>query len=158
VAVALLAAGSLVVLGGCSRKAEYNGIGPWQLGETTRAQSGGICSPEGELTWCHSNPPLTLGDHNATVDLYFAGHEPSAPLVEILLNIPRCTEGALRHWATSNLGKPSEEAGNRLFWSGRHAFIAAQVPAERSRCELNFVAATDAERIAQLRAGPKAED
>lgn len=149
----ILAAAVLASAAACDKKTEIDGVGPWHLGETIR-RDGYVCTPQSDgITFCSQQPPLAVAEQQADVLLYFKGHEETAPLIEIILSIDRCKpEGvvlALEH----QLGAAHEIEGSTYVWTGKAAVIVGQVPTKEGRCEINFVAPTDAKRIAQLRGG-----
>ena len=151
IVIALLFANS-----SCKRKREYNGIGGWILGKTTRSAAGGICEAQAGLVWCGSDPlsnrTVSLGGQPGDIGLYFASDEPDAPLVEIVLDVASCDLPNLTLWMTKTFGKPSQSHPPKSFWSGGHAFIAL-IPKETGDCEVSLVAASDKKRIAELLAG-----
>ena len=70
--------------------------------------------------------------------------------MEILLGVRACDPAAAEHSLISALGEPSQRKPKHLFWRGKAAFIAAQLPAEARRCEVNFVTTKDKARISDL--------
>ena len=142
IAVVAALGSMLAVATGCERKREINGIDRWVLNKTTKVQNKGRCDYDAkrELTWCYGNPSLALGGQSATVDLYFDGEGDEAPLVQILLSIGGCNEPALKDWLRDKLGNTSANTSTRLYWEGKHAFIAALVPSDPARCDVKFVA------------------
>lgn len=148
-------AATALVAAGCRREAPVNGIGGFEVGKTQLGQVGGRCidASEAPLMFCPSMASVMLGEQRANIDLYFGDKKNDATLVEILLDVNACQPEALGTWLSSTLGKPEQQTGARMFWSNEHAFIAAALPAEPGRCELNFVAAGDTARIDRLR-GP----
>jgi hypothetical protein len=147
----------LVVSGGCKREAPVNGIGGFQVGKTKLGQIGGRCidASEQPLMFCPSLASVMLGDHRANIDLYFADKHNEATLAEILLDVNACRPDALGAWLADTLGKAVQQAERRMFWSNDHVFIAAALPAEPGRCEINFVAAGDTARIERLQSPPR---
>ena len=136
----------------CKKKeAPIDGIGPWHLGKST-ASEGTICQPqESGLTWCSHNPEMMIAEHRATVDLYFRGHEPTAPLVEILLALSApCNPEAIDKWLTHRLGPASRSSGRAILWDGKAAVIIAMLPAPGGECRIHFVAPEDGARRAAL--------
>lgn len=147
-----------LVVPGCKRQAPVNGIGGFEVGTTRLGQVGGRCidASEAPLMFCPSIASVMLGEQRANIDLYFGDKQNDATLVEILLDVNACQPEALGSWLSSTLGAPKRQAGNRMFWSNEHAFIAAALPAEPGRCELSFVAAGDTARIERLQAAAPA--
>jgi hypothetical protein len=141
----------LAATSACSRKKpEIDGLGNWRFGKTTR-QDAGSCQPENGVVWCFELP-IQAGGLTFEPNLYFASNEPDAPLVEILVSVPGCREPELIKWLDEGLGDPTEKREGRRYYVGKKIFVAAQVPAEPSRCELSFVPPTDSDRIAKLKA------
>ena len=153
VAVALLA---VCAAGACKRKERpIDGIGPWHIGRSVKSE-GTICRPvEGGLTYCSHNPEMSIAEHRATVDLYFRGHEDSAPLNEILLALGPCDAEAVDRWLTTRLGMASSQRGRALVWSGPASTAVALLPASDGICEIHFLDPKDAARLAQLVAPPE---
>jgi len=153
-AVVLLALGA-----GCKPKEvnKYNGIGKWVLGKTTLAEWGYTCQPSGKMTWCQANPlekthAVSLGGQNAVVGTLFAGSEPSSLLAEIVLDVSGCNVDSLKSWLKSEFGDPTRKSEDRMYWSGKYAFIAARVPSAQASCEIFLVDPHDADRVAELEA------
>jgi hypothetical protein len=142
IAVAAALGMLITVASGCKRERAINGIDRWELNKTVKKQHKGRCDVDEKrnLTWCYGNPSLALGGQSATVDLYFDGTGDEAPLVQILLSIGGCNEPALKTWLQDKLGKTSASTSTRLYWEGKHAFIAALVPSDPARCDVKFVA------------------
>lgn len=135
---------------GCQREQPIDGVAGYSLVRTTLAEAPGVCTPDGELTWCHSNPGIAMGQQRATVDLYFRGHDADAPLVEILLAINRCRPAEIEGILSEQLGRPRDREAARLRWDGPYAVIFAQLETERGGCQINMVSPEDEERIAAL--------
>ncbi len=150
------AACMVATAGGCKREAPINGIGGFEVGVTTLGQVGGRCTPASDpsLMFCPSVAGVELGNQRAGIDMYFRGSDGSAKLSEILLDIAGCNEGELINWLIARLGEPKGKSGARHYWSNEYVFISAALPADPSRCELNFVAIGDAERIRGLGGPP----
>src|SRR5215210_1154464 len=103
----------LAAVTACKKKeGAVDGIGEWHIGKTTVAD-GFVCTPwENGLTFCSNQPPKNIGDHTASVDLYFRGHEETSPLVEILLAVQgSCNTESLDKWLTSKLGPSPARRG-----------------------------------------------
>jgi hypothetical protein len=96
---------------------------------------------------------MAIAEHQADVLLYFRGHEPKSPLIEIILSIDRCKPQGIVLALEHQLGAAHEVEGNLYVWTGKAAVIVAQVPTKDGRCEINFVDPGDAKRISQLRGG-----
>ncbi|HET6612342.1 MAG TPA: hypothetical protein VFG83_10145 [Kofleriaceae bacterium] len=156
---------------GCKDRG-ISGIGPYKLGETTLAGAPGVCRPvEDGTVWCFSAGRIAVGQQPATVDLYFSPHCSGAvpegqtrdsraelrdqcgdsPLVEILLSIRACKEDAAAEALARAIGKPPDRrAKAKLLWQTGSAVIVAQLPADGTTCEINFVAPTETARIKHL--------
>jgi len=150
---------ALVLVVACSDRApEFSGIGQWRFTQSTLADAKhGRCQPE-ELadgrkgTWCFGNPPYQLGPNNAAVDLYFLGTEPTAPLIEIQLQVRGCDEQALDRWITSNFGPAIERRAARAFWKNSFMWIAAQMPSQPGRCLVHLLPLSEQGEIARIKA------
>lgn len=143
----------IVALGACSKKkGEIDGIGAYRIGVTTVAD-GAVCTPRGEYTWCSHNAGVAIGGRGATVDLYFAGSGESATAVEILVSVKRCEVPPLVRDLEKELGPSKEISSGRMVWRNSKVVIVAQLPAEPGRCEINFLAPTETDRIAKLTGG-----
>jgi len=151
-AAALLAAlTALAALSACEKKEPpIDGIGPWHIGRSVKSE-GTICQPlEDGVTYCSHNPPMSIADHRATVDLYFRGHQDSAPLGEILLALGSCDVQAVDRWLTSKLGVAPAQRGRAPVWPGPKATVVALLPAQDGVCEVHFLEPNDEKRLAQL--------
>ena len=146
---------TLVVAGGCKRKAPVNGIGAFEVGKTQLGQLNGRCidASDPALMYCPGVAGADVGKQHANIDLYFGGKAVDAKLVEILLAVNACQPESLRTWLTETLGEAAGQSSTRTFWSNEHVFISAGLPVEPGRCEINFVAAEDTARIARLKSG-----
>lgn len=122
------------------KKAEPSGIGKWRFTKTVRKDAvEGICSKETTeagraVTWCHTMPPIKIGNRAATVDLYFEGHADDGKLVEIQLGVRGCVEDELDRWIRAVMGPPVETRATRAYWQNRFMFIAAMMPKDPGRC------------------------
>jgi hypothetical protein len=135
---------------GCKRGQEIDGVADYSLARTVLAHAPGVCSPDGELTWCHSNPGIAFGSQRASVDLYFRGDHDDAPLVEILLAMNRCRPAEVEGILSHQLGDPDLRRGSLLRWNGAYAVIFAQLAAEGGGCQVHFVSPDDEARISAL--------
>lgn len=144
---------TLVVSGGCKRKAPVNGIGAFEIGKTQLGQLNGRCidASDPALMFCPGVAGVEIDKQHANIDLYFGGQAVDAKLVEILLAVNACQPEPLRSWLTDTLGEAAGQNGTRTFWSNEHVFISAGLPVEPGRCEINFVAAKDTARIERLK-------
>lgn len=141
---------AVFALAGCSKKkGEIDGIGAYRIGVTTVAD-GVVCSPRGEYTWCSHNPGVAIGNRPADVDLYFKGTGESATAVEILVSVKRCEVPELVKSLEKELGPSPEISSGRMVWRNSKVVIVAQLPAEPGRCEVNFLAPTETDRITKL--------
>ncbi len=144
---------------GCKRKvADPNGVGDYQFGKTTLGSIQKLtrCNPDGAYTLCMGQalPATKIGAQPANTDLYFKGTDATSPLVEIALTIRGCQPEDAAKALTTVLGKPdSESHDKKMYWTGKLMFTSAKLPAHGSiQCEVNFVEATDADRIKELKA------
>jgi hypothetical protein len=139
---------------GCDRKQEIDGIAPnWIVDKTKRSDFNGVCNPHDDtLIMCQVfGVKAPLGNHGANISMYFAGDDPDATLVELLLDVPGCRPDELQAWLKSQLGDSPETTGNLAIWKGKNTTKLAQLPAQPARCEVNFVSNKDPARIAQIK-------
>lgn len=149
----------LVVVVACSDRApEFSGIGQWRFTDSKLADATrGKCQPTEvgvgrQGTWCFGNPPYQLGPNNAAVDLYFGGTEPTAPLIQIQLQVRGCDEQALDRWITSNFGPAIERRAARAYWKNSFMWIAAQMPSQPGRCLVDLLPLSEQAEIARIKA------
>lgn len=152
--LALLPLAAVLTVSGCSKKkGEIDGIGEYRIGVTTVAD-GAVCTPRGEYTWCSHNAGVAIGDRAADVDLYFKGTEETATAVEILVSVKRCEVPPVVRDLEKELGPSAEISPGRMIWRNSKVVIVAQLPAEPGRCEINFLAPSETDRIAKLTQSP----
>jgi hypothetical protein len=144
---------AVAALAACSEhKAEFDGIGPWHIGKTTR-KDGVRCDPvpkTPDLVWCYLNPNITFAEQQATVDLYFHSNADDAPLAEILVDIQSCRPDGLDRALTSKLGVATEAHGHVLVWRGKVANIVAELPKADGECQISFLAPSETARLDEL--------
>ncbi len=145
------------VIAGCQRDRDVDGVGDYRLERTTLADAAGFCTAQDELTWCHNNPSLAIGEHSASVDLYFRGDGDDAPLVEILLAMRVCDPAEVEYVFVQQLGDPDERSESALRWSGDKAEIFLQIEGGYGSCEINLVAPSERARVAELEAVARGE-
>ncbi len=138
----------------CKRpKAEYDGIKGFRVGKTTfkrAAARSKACFPvEDGAKRCLARARKLAGQ-KALVNLYFPSDKPDARLEEIWVTVQRCKVAKTMKWMKKTFGKPTKETGPALVWKGKHAFIAAQVPAPDGDCQLHFVNPKSTNRITKL--------
>jgi hypothetical protein len=139
---------------------ELSGVGPYRFGHTTLGSlHDGRCQPttlaDGRAaTWCFAFTPIrtakTDGD-DAALDLYFLGGEPSAPLIEIQLQIRGCHESTLDRWMRAQFGAPFETKTTRSYWQNSHLFAAALMPSEPGRCRVHVLPPSESAEIARIK-------
>ena len=147
---------AVAVAGGIAckqRQADVNGIGPYVLGtmKLSDAQVLGRCTPDGDIMWCFLAREIPLGDQSASVDLYFRGTKPDAPLDEIILEVRACHEEQALAALVKALGEPDESPPRRRIWRRQHAFILGRFRDGETSCQINFVDPSDQKRIDDLR-------
>ena len=141
--------------GGCERKTEYAGLGPWHVKRTRLRQATGRCEPT-ELpdgrkgTWCFGQPELRYGGQNATVDLYFGGTEPDAKVIEIQLGFRGCNEEPLDSWVRKTFGAPYEQHGARAFFRNSGAYVIADLPESPGRCTVRMLPRSETAEVERL--------
>lgn len=138
------------------REREYLGVGPWKVGKTQRKDATGICQPtelpDGRAgTWCFRQPPFGINKKAAAVDLYFGGTEPTAPLVELQLQIRGCVEADVEVWLRQNFGAPYELRGTRAYWRTSKLFLAAFLPQDPGRCVLRMLPLSEGAEIERIK-------
>ncbi len=138
-------------LAGCDKKEPpIDGIGKWHIGKSVKSE-GTICQAlEDGISFCSHNPPMNVAEHRASVDLYFRGHEDSAPLSEILLALGPCDVQAVDRWLTDKLGVAPAHRGRAPVWPGTASTVVALLPAQDGVCEIHFLEPNDEKRLAQL--------
>lgn len=123
---------ALLLVAGCSRKAELGGIGPYNVNKLTLAKATGRCDPtdlpDGRKgMWCYAQPKLGIAGMNADVDLYFAGTEPTTPVIEIQFQLAGCKDAQLLSWLKRNFGAPAEDRGSKAFWDKPALYLIAEL-------------------------------
>jgi hypothetical protein len=147
-----------VVAFGCGGHDDYNGIGIWQFGHSTRGDvKTGRCDPttltDGrQATWCYLLPSYKIAGRVAELSLYFLGTDEDAPLIEIQLQVRGCIEDDVVAWMRTAFGAQIEERAKRAYWQNQFLWAAALLPSEPGRCELHFLPRTEAGEIARIRA------
>ncbi|HUJ61718.1 MAG TPA: hypothetical protein VLX92_24610 [Kofleriaceae bacterium] len=147
-----------VVLAACEGKApEPDGIGPYVFGKTTAGSvHDGNCQPtelrDGrKATWCFALPPFKVGKRVADVDAYFAGTEPTAPLIEVQLKVRGCREDEVDQWMRERFGPPIESKATREYWKNSFLWAAALLPSEPGRCLIHFLPVSENAEIARIK-------
>lgn len=137
---------------GCRREAPINGIGGFEIGKTQLGSLSGRCIPASEepLMVCPAIAAVPLGEQTANIDLYFEGKSTDSTLIEILLDVSFCRPEGIEAFLIHKLGQPKGRVGKRAFWSNDYVHISAALPAEPTRCEVNFVSVKDQARIDSL--------
>ncbi len=143
---------------GCETKApEFAGIGKYRFTKTTLADvKEGRCDPtelsDGrKATWCFALTPYKVANRVAEIDLYFAGTEQTAPLIEIQLQVRGCIEQDLETWMRTNFGPPIETRNARAYWKNSVLWAAALMPSEVGRCRVHFLPLTETAEIARIK-------
>ncbi|HET9626349.1 MAG TPA: hypothetical protein VFP84_33540 [Kofleriaceae bacterium] len=135
-----------LALAACDGKPpEPSGVGKWRFTHTTLADvKDGICQPTDlsdgrKATWCFAQTPFKIVKSTAEVDLYFAGSDKSAPLIEIQLKVRGCHEDEVEQWMRSAFGPPIESKSSRVYWKNSFLWAAALLPSEPGRCVVHFL-------------------
>jgi hypothetical protein len=148
---------SLVSLASCSGHDEYNGVGIWQFGQSTRGNvKTGRCDPtqldDGrQATWCYGMQPYKIAGKVAEQNLYFLGSGDDAPLIEIQLQVRGCVEDDVIAWMRTGFGQQIDERPTRMYWQNKYLWAAAMVPDEPGRCTLHFLPLPEQAEIARLK-------
>lgn len=129
---ALVALAVAAAAAGCSRKAEKAGIGRYRVDTLTLAKAPGRCDPtdlpDGRKgTWCYAQPKVGIAGMNADVDLYFAGTEPDAKVIEIQFQLAGCKGEKLLAWLKTNFGAPAEDRGTKALWDTKALYLVAEL-------------------------------
>ena len=154
----VLALAALVGLAGCNGHEEYNGIGIWQFGHSTREDvKTGRCDPttltDGRAaTWCYLLPPYKIAGKVADLSLYFQGSGDDAPLIEIQLQIHGCVEDDIISWMRTAFGAQIEERATRAYWQNKYLWAAAFLPDEPGKCTLHFLPRSETSEIQRIKA------
>ena len=139
------------------KKAEPSGIGKWRFTKTVRKDAvEGICSKDTTstgraVTWCHTMPPIKIGQRTATVDLYFDGHGDDGKLIEIQLGVRGCVEDDLDRWIRGVMGPPKETRATRGYWENSFMWIAALMPSEPGRCLVHLLPLSEKAEIERIK-------
>lgn len=154
--VATLAAISLSSSACGPREREYLGVGPWKVGKTQLKDATGVCQPtelpDGRAgTWCFRQPPFGINKKAAAVDLYFAGTEPTTPLIELQLQIRGCVEEDVEVWLRQNFGAPFERRDTRAYWRNSKMFLAAFLPKDAGRCVIRMLPLSEGAEIERIK-------
>jgi hypothetical protein len=149
-----------VALAACkSPEPTYDGIGVWGVTRTVLRDATGRCQPTDlpggrKGTWCFGQPALKLAGATAEVDLYFAGAEPTAKLIEEQLKVRGCREEGLLTKLRQLFGASTETKGPAVFWQNQFVFIAAIAPSEPGQCLVRVLPVSEKDEIAKIRAEP----
>jgi hypothetical protein len=138
------------------RQPEYSGVGQWSVTRTKLKDATGRCQPtdlpDGRAgTWCFRQPPFGIGKKSASVDLYFVGKEPTAPLIELQLNVRGCVEEDIEAWLRRNFGAPYETRDTRAYWRTPKMFLAAFLPQDPGRCVLRMLPLSEGAEIERIK-------
>jgi hypothetical protein len=153
-----LVALALALLAAChDGPPEFAGVGKYKLTSTTLADvKEGRCDPtkldDGRSgTWCYLLPPYKIAGRVADIDLYFAGAEKTATLIEIQLKIRGCVEQTLDTWMRENFGLPVETRNQRGYWKNSFLWAAALLPSDPGRCVIHFLPLSETAEIARIK-------
>ncbi len=135
----------------------YSGIGAYRVGKTTLKDAPGRCEPtdlpDGRKgTWCFMQPPVGVAGRPADVDLYFLGTEPSAPVIEIQLQVRGCDEEAVKSWLRTNFGAPFEDTPRWAAWRNKHVYVIGELPSEPGRCLVRLLPRSEQAEFDRLKA------
>jgi hypothetical protein len=149
---------AIATLAACTtREPEASGVGKWRFTHTTLHDvTDGICQPteltDGrKATWCFAQTPFKIGQRTADVDLYFAGSEPTAKLIELQLKVRGCHEDELEQWMRTAFGPPIENRSTRAYWKNSFLWAAALLPSEPGRCLVHFLPLSENAEIDRLK-------
>jgi hypothetical protein len=148
--------GVVAVVAGCERKKQPAGIGPYHVKKLTLAKAPGRCDPtdlpDGRKgMWCYALPSLTIGGMKAEVGLYFGSTEPTAPVIEIQLQIAGCKEAPIASWIQTNFGKPFEQRPTKAFWENANVYVVGELPSEPGRCMVRVLPKSEKAELERLR-------
>lgn len=153
----MVVAGLATLMPGCrADPPEFAGIGPYHVKKLTLAAAPGRCEPtdlpDGRKgTWCFGQPAIALAGQSADVDLYFAGSEPQAPVIEIQLQIRGCKERELMDWLRRNFGAPTEERGARAFWQNSSVYVIGELPSAPARCAVRVFPKSERAEVERIK-------
>lgn len=151
-------AATLVTVVACkAEKPQYAGIGPYDVKRTKLKDASGRCDPtdlpDGRKgSWCSLQPQLSVGGRPADVDLYFLGVEPSAPLIEIQLEVRGCHDDALGLWLRKSFGDPLEDHGTWVAWQNGNIDVIAVMPSDPGRCRVRVFPRSESAEVARVKA------
>lgn len=158
IALAALALAALAGGGACEKKGEPAGLGRWTFTRSTlaHAKQAGRCQPtelaDGrKATWCFGLQPIKVGERVAEIDLYFAGAEDSAKLIELQLKVRGCVEEDLDRWIRERFGPPFETRASRAYWKNSFLWAAALMPSEPGRCLVHFLPLSEGAEIERIK-------
>jgi len=128
------------------------------VGKTTLKDAPGRCEPtdlpDGRKgTWCFMQPPVGVAGRPADVDLYFLGTEPSAPVIEIQLQVRgRDEEAQVGVVRQSNFGAPFEDTPRWAAWRNKHVYVIGELPSEPGRCLVRLLPRSEQAEFDRLKA------
>ena len=159
IVIAALAGLALAAGAGCEKKGDPAGLGRWTFTRSTlaHAKQSGRCQPtelaDGrKATWCFGLQPIKVGERSAAIDLYFAGVEDSAKLIELQLQVRGCVEEDLDRWIRERFGPPFETRASRAYWKNSFLWAAALLPSEPGRCLVHFLPLSETAEIERIKA------
>jgi hypothetical protein len=146
---ALAAAALGLVLLGCKAEPEIGGVDRWHVERTRLDHATGRCIPDtladGRAgSYCFGQQPIGIRGMPVDVDLYFAGTEPDARLVELQLKVGGCRPDELESWLRKTFGAPFASRRDTLHaWKNRLLYAAGFLPLadEPGRCLVRIVPA-----------------
>ncbi len=141
-AVALAAVG-LLALPGCKAEPQLSGVEQWNVNKTTLASADGRCTPtdfpDGRTgMWCFGQQPIGIMGMSVDIDLYFAGTEPTTPVIELQLKVRTCNEDRLLEWMRKGWGNPYQQEGKTFRWKNAKMLVAGYLPDEPGSCLLRM--------------------
>ncbi len=152
-----LAAALAILAASCAREPELSGVGQWSVTKTKLKDANGVCQPtelpDGRAgTWCFRQKPFGINEKKAAeVDLYFAGTEPTSPLIELQLKIRGCIEEDVEVWLRKSFGAPYELKGTRAYWRTPKMFLAAFLPQDPGRCVIRMLPLSEGPEIERIK-------
>jgi hypothetical protein len=141
---------AVAALGGCKKEPQIVGVGKWNVNTTTRADATGKCLPE-QLSdgragsYCVGQAPMKIAGMTVEIDLYFAGNEPTAKLVEIQMKANACDEEGLLGWMRQTFGNPVDQLGSIRQYRNEQLYGFASIPLRDDpiRCVVRLIPARE---------------
>ncbi len=134
-----------LAVAGCKQDKDLAGVGKWNVNKTKLSDATGRCLPEKladgrDGSYCFAQPQFGIKGMTSEVDLFFAGTEPTSPLVKIQLKVRGCKDEQLFSWMQTNFGDPYEKVSPTVMrWKNAHLYAVGRIPFDTGLCILDFL-------------------